>query len=214
MVQISYAAHCQGYLPRHRPIMPMERAQQEMVLAQLTVAPARKNADSGTIEAVTSPVTSQLRNPDQRLCSRCGATMSRRRRTLRADEAICSACDQRDRRAAYFRAYYEEHKDRILDKNRRWAKDNKTRIVQLRQARRVKDSGETLSERLCIDCETPVTRAARCRKCYIRFRYATDPQYRARRLATTRRWLDKRQSDPRPARTDVLVRASAQARAN
>ena len=27
---------------------------------------------------------------------------------------------------------------------------------------------------------------------YIRYRYATDPDYRRRRLATTRRWLERR----------------------
>jgi hypothetical protein len=105
---------------------------------------------------------------------------------------LCATCDQRERRAAYFRSYYEEHKDRILDKNRRWARDNKARIVQLRQARRVRDVETDVERRTCLDCEAQVTRAQRCRKCYIRFRYANDPAYRARRLATTRRWLEKR----------------------
>ena len=128
-----------------------------------------------------------------RTCARCGASISRRRRNARQNEDLCGTCDQRDRRAAYFRSYYENHKDRILDKNRRWAKDNKTRIVQLRQARRVRDTSETQATRSCADCDTPVTRAVRCRKCYIRFRYTNDSAYRARRLATTRRWLGKRQ---------------------
>ena len=130
-----------------------------------------------------------------RTCVRCGASIARRRRNARQNGELCSTCDQRDRRAAYFRSYYENHKDRILDKNRRWAKDNKTRIVQLRQARRERDTSEIQTSRSCADCDTPVTRALRCRKCYIRFRYANDPAYRARRLATTRRWLEKRQED-------------------
>lgn len=123
---------------------------------------------------------------------------------------MCAACDQRERRAAYFRSYYENHKDRILDKNRRWAKDNKTRIVQLRQARRVRDTSVLQTTRSCADCDTPVTRALRCRKCYIRFRYAHDPAYRERRLATTRRWLEKRQ-DTLPMRRPV---SAAQLSAN
>ncbi|HEU5317403.1 MAG TPA: hypothetical protein VFX49_14930, partial [Chloroflexota bacterium] len=128
-----------------------------------------------------------------------GAAVMRRRRSARQNEALCATCDQRERRAAYFRSYYENHKDRILDKNRRWARDNKTRIVQLRQARRVRDADSSAVTKTCLDCDTPVTRAVRCRKCYIRFRYANDAAYRARRLATTRRWLLKRQTDGTPA---------------
>jgi len=37
-------------------------------------------------------------------------------------------------------------------------------------------------------------RALRCRRCYTRYRYATDPEYRVRRLATTRRWLERRRT--------------------
>jgi hypothetical protein len=144
-----------------------------------------------------------------RLCSRCGDVIMRRRRTARQNPDLCTGCDQRDRRAAYFRSYYENHRDRILDKNRRWAKDNKSRIVELRQARRVRDTSTAPLTRACIDCSTPVTRAARCRKCYIRFRYKSDPAYRERRLATTRRWLEKRQ-----AQTSVLRPPSAVVLAN
>jgi hypothetical protein len=148
-----------------------------------------------------------------RLCSRCGSPINRRRRNNRQDDTLCATCDQRDRRAAYFRSYYEEHRDRILDKNRRWARDNKTRIVQLRQARRVRDVDVTAVSRACIDCQAPVTRALRCRKCYIRFRYANDMAYRERRLATTRRWLEKRASVGQPAGRRSSSR-TAQALAN
>ncbi len=153
--------------------------------------------------------------PSQRTCAQCRAEIVRRRRTSRQNQDLCTACDQRERRAAYFRNYYEEHKDRILDKNRRWARDNKTRIVSLRQTRRAK-SVDGASSKSCLDCDTPVTRAERCRKCYIRFRYATDPTYRARRLATTRRWLDKRQQDPAVTRrtTTRVTKRSAQMIAN
>lgn len=154
----------------------------------------------------TGPSTSVAAGP--RTCARCGAVVARRRRNARQNESLCAACDQRERRAAYFRSYYEVHKDRILDKNRRWARDNKTRIVQLRQARRVRDAGDGVVTKTCLDCETPVTRALRCRKCYIRFRYANDAAYRARRLATTRRWLSKRQSEPAPAARRAVTRAT------
>jgi hypothetical protein len=139
--------------------------------------------------------------PQPRLCVHCGEPIIRRRRASGRNELLCTACDQRARRAAYFRAYYEEHRERILDKNRRWARDNKTRIVQLRQARRAQLTGGEPAARACADCGAQVTRATRCRKCYIRHRYATDPQYRARRLATTRRWLEKRQREGRRARS-------------
>ena len=143
------------------------------------------------VETGSAPAGQGMLSP--RPCVRCGEMIARRRRTSRQNPELCTACDQRDRRAAYFRSYYENHKDRILDKNRRWAKDNKTRIVELRQSRRVRDTSAEPVTRTCIDCRAPVTRAARCRKCYIRFRYQSDPAYRERRLATTRRWLEKRQ---------------------
>lgn len=127
------------------------------------------------------------------VCERCGDAVRRRRRSEQAP-SLCAACDQRERRSAYFREYYETHKDRILAKNRRWAKDNKDRIVRLRQARRTQLPSLGEDTRRCLDCGTAVTRAERCRKCYIRHRYASDPTYRTRRLATTRRWLERRQT--------------------
>jgi hypothetical protein len=166
--------------------------------AEATVAPLPSPLSplmAGLAAVQAPPADGAVATVQGRQCARCGAEIIRRRRTAKQNQALCAACDQRERRAAYFRTYYEEHKDRILDKNRRWARDNKSRIVQLRQARRTKTI-EGAEGKRCIDCDTPVTRAERCRKCYIRFRYATDPNYRARRLATTRRWLDRRQRDP------------------
>jgi hypothetical protein len=125
-------------------------------------------------------------------CERCGAPIVRRRRRGRQSETLCLACDQRDRRAAYFQRYYAAHKDRILAKNRRWAKDNKEKLVVLRQTRQARELKAADEPRRCIDCGSIVVRAERCRRCYIRHRYAADPQYRLRRLATTRRWLDRR----------------------
>ena len=167
--------------------------------------------------AIASPIeisaTSEAPTQGGRVCSRCGSSIARRRRSARQNEELCGACDQRERRAAYFRSYYEEHKDRILDKNRRWARDNKTRIVQLRQARRVRDVDVTTVHRACVDCQAPVTRAVRCRKCYIRYRYANDAAYRERRLATTRRWLEKRADAGQPAGRRAAARTSRTAQA-
>lgn len=126
-------------------------------------------------------------------CAQCGAQIVPTRRAARQNEALCARCDQRARRAAYFRSYYETHKDRILDKNRRWARDNKDKIGRLRQARQAKQPKFGEEIRQCVDCNARVARAERCRKCYIRHRYATDPGYRARRLAITRRWLERRE---------------------
>ena len=100
---------------------------------------------------------------------------------------------------------------RILAKNRRWAKDNKDKLVLLRQARQTRLPKDSEQPRACIECGTLVVRAQRCRRCYIRFRYATDAEYRARRLATTRRWLERRQrtmARPEPPATTGAARAN------
>ena len=142
------------------------------------------------MRGVTGPEAGAGQGP---ACAECGQQIVRRRRSARQNSALCLACDQKARRSAYFQRYYETHKDRILAKNRRWAKDNKHKLVLLRQARQARLPREAGQPRACIDCGTLVVRAQRCRRCYIRFRYATDQEYRARRLATTRRWLDRRQ---------------------
>jgi hypothetical protein len=136
------------------------------------------------------------------LCERCGAPVNRvtsRRGAPQGapegtsrNEALCLACDQRARRAAYFKAYYEAHRDRILDKNRRWARDNQARLLALRQARLANQDHSDNEPKQCAECGAAVVRAERCRKCHIRSRYANDAEYRARRLATTRRWLARR----------------------
>src|ERR687885_1510019 len=92
-------------------------------------------------------------------CERCGAPIAhRRRRDPARATTLCLACDQRARRAAYFQRYYEAHKDRILAKNRRWAKDNKDKLVLLRQTRETR--GKAAEEpRHCVDCGTSVVRA-------------------------------------------------------
>ena len=120
-------------------------------------------------------------------CVRCGAPIVRRRRRATHPPDLCLACIQRARQAAYQRAYYLAHRERILEKNRRWARENKPRLAELRQA------GQTpIQEQHCVDCGTLVVRAQRCRRCAVRFRYATDPVYRERRLERTRRWDAKR----------------------
>ena len=133
-------------------------------------------------------------------CSRCGGPLGGRRRSAAPDDSLCLGCRQRERRAAYFRLYYETHRDRILDKNRKWARDNRDKLVQLRQARQGRQAKLDAAPRRCVECGAAVVRATRCRRCYMRFRYSTDPDYRARRLATTRRWLDRRQQ-ARPPET-------------
>ncbi len=133
------------------------------------------------------------------VCGRCGTpTLAARPMVLtgaRADGhgvSLCAGCSQRARRAAYFRAYYASHKARILDKNRQWARDNKDKIGQIRRARRQSRPPQSESLHRCLDCDAAVLRAERCRRCSIRHRYAMDASYRARRLETTRRWLQRR----------------------
>ena len=43
-------------------------------------------------------------------------------------------------------------------------------------------------ERRCIGCGAPVQRAQRCRRCYLRHRYATNPLVRAKQLALQAAW--------------------------
>jgi hypothetical protein len=96
------------------------------------------------------------------------------------------------KRAAYFRTYYEAHRADILEKNRRWAREHRQQLSALRKRRRERLLAAPEEPRRCLDCGRVVARALRCRTCYERWRYAHDPAYRTRRLATTRRWLERR----------------------
>jgi hypothetical protein len=134
---------------------------------------------------------------EEATCASCGESLTpqgRSRRVARTESGLCLSCDRRVRRSAYFRVYYEAHRDRILDKNRRWARENRERLVHLRRARQLRKSRSVDEPRRCLDCGEVVVRALRCRRCYTRYRYATDPAYRLRRLATTRRWLERRRA--------------------
>ena len=121
-------------------------------------------------------------------CAKCGAPIVRRRIRPTHDLSLCLRCEQRARAAAYFQLYYSTNKDRILHKNRRWAKDNAPTLAERRRTRAAQRAAEP---KTCIDCGAAVARAERCRRCHIRHRYATDPRYRAHRLAITRRWLQR-----------------------
>jgi hypothetical protein len=124
-----------------------------------------------------------------RTCAKCGEPIVRRRVRASHDLSLCLRCEQKARAAAYFQVYYATNKQRILEKNRRWAKEH----AQLLAERRRQRTPERLDEvRQCVGCGTTLTRAERCRRCHVRHRYANDPEYRARRLAITRRWLSKR----------------------
>ncbi len=164
------------------------------------------------IDSVTEGVSGQAEDGDVRVpdasgaaaCVSCGAplvTSGRTRRAAATESGLCLSCDRRERRSSYFRTYYEAHRDRILDKNRKWAKDNRERLVQLRRARQFRKHRAADDPRRCLDCGEVVVRALRCRRCYTRHRYATDPEYRVRRLATTRRWLERRRSAQRDSAT-------------
>src|SRR6266542_419796 len=102
----------------------------------------------GMIQTESAPAAAQAatrgvvgpgaRAAQGQVCAECGQPIVRRRRSARQNSALCLACDQKARRSAYFQRYYETHKDRILAKNRRWAKDNKHKLVLLRQARQAR----------------------------------------------------------------------------
>jgi hypothetical protein len=128
----------------------------------------------------------------QGVCERCGGAIVRRRVRAAHDHSLCLRCEQKARAAAYFRSYYASNKDRILDKNRRWAKDNASALAERRRVRAAQRPAEA---RQCVDCGAAVARAERCRRCHVRHRYATDPDFRAQRLAITQRWLTRRTAD-------------------
>jgi hypothetical protein len=98
-------------------------------------------------------------------------------------------------RAAYFRRYYLAHREAILEKNRRWYEEHRPRAAELRRQRARPRSPRP--PRYCVDCGAPVVATERCQRCYARHRYHTDPGYRARKLASTRRWLSRRRRPPR-----------------
>ncbi|MBI4494002.1 MAG: hypothetical protein HY690_14530 [Chloroflexi bacterium] len=54
-------------------------------------------------------------------------------------------------------------------------------------------AAEASAERHCISCGAPVQRAERCRRCYLRHRYATNPDVRAKQLSLQAEWR-KRQA--------------------
>ena len=91
-------------------------------------------------------------------------------------------------RPAYFHAYYLAHREEILAKNRAWAAEHPDRRRELARLRR---AGRRPEPRFCADCGAPVARALRCRRCTIRHRYATDADFRRRRLVTTKAWRDR-----------------------
>ena len=126
-------------------------------------------------------------------CERCGSLVVQRRRGAQAP-ALCSDCARRVRQAAYFREYYAAHKERLLEKNRRWAK---THLVQIAQRRQSSKTAKPEERRTCVDCGRPVVRAARCRRCTTRFRYANDPTYRARLRAAKQRWRERQRAHGR-----------------
>jgi hypothetical protein len=132
-----------------------------------------------------------------RTCAKCGEPIVRRRVRASHDLSLCLRCEQRARASAYFQVYYTTNKQRILEKNRRWAKEHAQLLAERRRQRAPERIGEA---RQCIGCGTALVRAERCRRCHVRYRYANDPEYRARRLAITRRWLRKRARTPAQAR--------------
>jgi hypothetical protein len=104
------------------------------------------------------------------------------------------AAERRARRAAYFRAYYARHREAILEKNRRWHKEHRERVAELR---RVRAAGRPRATARCVDCGVALGRAGRCGRCRARYRYHTDPEYRARRLASVARWRARTRPPPR-----------------
>ena len=159
------------------------------VLDRAAMAPSTHGAHGAHATASAGRIDVDEVRTGQRPCAKCGEPIVRRRIRATHDLSLCLRGEQKARAASYFQLYYTSNKDRILHKNRRWAKENAPTLAERRRARAAQKVAEP---KACIDCGGTVARAERCRRCHIRYRYANDPQYRAHRLAITRRWLDKR----------------------
>ena len=127
-------------------------------------------------------------------CTECDADITGQRNGKSKQAGLCTRCGRKARLAEYFRHYYVANREVILAKNRRWAQDNHQRVVELRRRRAALRPKIVREPQACIDCGTLVVRAERCRKCYVRNRYATNPDYRARRLESTRRWTQRKRA--------------------
>ena len=127
-------------------------------------------------------------------CSECDTDITGQRNGKSKRAGLCTRCGRRVRLARYFQKYYVANRDLILTKNRRWAQDNRDRVVELRRIRARLRPRVVREPHGCIDCGTLVLRAERCCKCYVRYRYSTNPEYRARRLESTRRWMMRKRT--------------------
>ncbi len=127
-------------------------------------------------------------------CKECATDIAGQRNGKSKRAGLCTRCGRKARLAEYFRKYYVTHRDVILAKNRQWAQDNRERVIELRRHRAALRPKVVREPPACIDCGTLVVRAERCRKCYVRNRYATNPEYRARRLESTRRWMRRKRA--------------------
>ena len=127
-------------------------------------------------------------------CKECDANIEGQRNGKSKRAGLCAKCGRKARLSEYFQKYYIANRDVVLAKNRQWAQDNRERIVELRRRRAAIKPKVVREPKACIDCGTQVVRAERCRKCYVRHRYATNLDYRARRLASTRRWMQKKRA--------------------
>ena len=127
-------------------------------------------------------------------CKECDADIEGQRNGKSRRAGLCARCGRKARLSGYFRNYYVANREAVLTKNRQWARDNRERIVELRRRRAALKPKIVREPKACADCGARVVRAERCRKCYVRHRYATNLDYRARRLASTRRWMENKRA--------------------
>ncbi len=127
-------------------------------------------------------------------CKECDTNIESQRNGKSKRAGLCATCGRKARLSEYFREYYIANRDTVLAKNRQWAVDNRERILELRRRRASLRPRVVREPKACIDCGELVIRAERCRKCYVRYRYATNLDYRARRLASTRRWMQNKRA--------------------
>jgi hypothetical protein len=115
------------------------------------------------------------------------------------EERVRRAAARRARRAAYFRAYYERHREALLEQHRRWYEAHREWVAELKRRSEARRRGVIAppEPRACVECGVVVVRAERCERCRARHRYHTDPAYRARRLASARRWRARTGPPPR-----------------
>ena len=80
------------------------------------------------------------------VCRQCGNKFMSKRRGVKCCSEECKKQYEKD----YFKRYYSKNKEGILEKNRKWTKNNPSRIKELYDIRKNKKEKSYIAE--CVNC--------------------------------------------------------------